>query len=194
MKIVAERSLYSNVRSTRSLRVLTGDAAGPDPLPWTGDGGRCKSLWPHFGLVLTQFGPILALPRGVMLLADVLQPHAPDTISPRCRPPGSLETNNYYANLNESRPQPTTGNINIKAWAPIEGRGRSVMNSITTQHPAATKKQAGTRSGCGQGAPDWTPSHLGNVPPEDTTPYIWILALGSELKGYLRLCQLLLIW
>lgn len=39
-----------------------------------------------------------------------------------------------------------------------------------------------------------TPSHSGSDPPEDTALCIWILAPNSELKGYLRLGQLLLIW
>lgn len=30
--------------------------------------------------------------------------------------------------------------------------------------------------------------------PKGEAPWFWILAPGSELKGYLRLCQLLLIW
>lgn len=35
---------------------------------------------------------------------------------------------------------------------------------------------------------------LGSATLEDTAPWFWILAPSSELKGYLRLCQLLLIW
>lgn len=114
-----------------------------------------------------HFSPISALFRSqpemqcsavAMPLGDRLHPvgaGVQDTTSPRCRPPRSLEENNYYANLNESRLQPTTGSINIKVWAWIEGRGRSVINSATIRRPAPATSQAATHcrkdgEGCGE--------------------------------------------
>lgn len=109
-------------------------------------------------------------------------------VSPWCHPPRSLEENNYYVNLNESRPQPTTGNINIKVRASIEGRERTVINSITNCHPAPTESQAepGRREdwyGCtmpraGMGVPD--PIPFGQCPPGGHSSVY--LDLGSQLR------------
>lgn len=142
----------------------------------------------------THFGAEIG---GWVTESEICAPARPRVlVSPRCHPPRWLEENNYYANLNESRPQPTTGSINIKVQPSTEGRGRTVINSTTSQEPAET--QGGQdRDGCAHG-----PSQTGalepvlshRAPPEDTAPRIWILASSSELKGYLRLCQLLLIW
>lgn len=129
---------------------------------WDGDaetfGPILAPFWAHFGPGQGRDA------QGVsMLLSNMLQPARPPAcaghVSPRCHPPRSLEENNYYANLNESRPQPTTGNINIKVRASIESRGRTVINSITNRCPASTKSRAEThrgedRYGCAR-APGW---------------------------------------
>lgn len=111
--------------------------------------GNAAPFWPHFSpvsvSVLPTSAPFLPISAHVgpfqptsALLCDAAawqcsQHRAPshhaDASSPRFHPPRSLGENNYYANLNESRPPSTTGSINIKVWAPIEGRGRSVINS-----------------------------------------------------------------
>ena len=125
-------------------------------------------FWPHFGPSQRH---------------DVAQQCAPARlhtctghVSPRCHPPRSLEENNYYANLNESRPQPTTGNINIKVRASVEGRGRTVINSITNRCPAPTKSRAETHRGedryrCAH-VPGWNwgarPHPVRAVPPQRT--------------------------
>lgn len=128
------------------------------------------SFWPTsapFQPYFSPFQPISALFRSqpemqcsavAMPLDDRLHPAGAgvqDTTSPRCCPPRSLEENNYYANLNESRLQPTTGSINIKVWASIEGRGRSVINSATIRRPAPATSRAATHcredgEGCGE--------------------------------------------
>lgn len=145
----------------------------------------------HFSSISALFRPqpgarCLAV---AMPLGDGLHPAGAgvqDTTSPQCHPPRSLEENNYYANLNESRPQPTTGSINIKVWASIEGRGRSVINSATIRRPAPATSPAAThcgedREGCG-GLGYQTPScsGAGQCHPGGHGPVV--LDLGSQLR------------
>lgn len=128
---------------------------------------------PYFSLLqhisaLFHSQPEMQCSGVAMPLSDGLHPAGAgvqDTTSPRCRPPRSLEENNYYANLNESRLQPTTGSINIKVWASIEGRGRSVINSATIRRRAPAMSWAATHcrkdgKGCG-GLRSQTPSCSG---------------------------------
>lgn len=140
-------------------------------------------FWPRFDPIQRRNAREVA-----MLLSNVLQPahtRVQDAVSPRCHPPRSLEENNYYANLNESRPQPTTGNINIKVRASIEGRGRSIINSITNRRPAPTQSRAETHSmyGCGRAVPGWNrgagPHPIRAVPPQRTRLHVsgsWLSA------------------
>lgn len=148
MKKIAERPFHSDARNVCSPRALTADAGGRDPLPRTGHGtGMQKpscSFCPHF---VPSGRRDAGGWRRCSATAPARPPASAGHVSPRCHPPRSLEENNYYANLNESRPQPTTGNINIKVRASIEGRGRSVINSITNRCPAPTKSRAETHSG-----------------------------------------------
>jgi len=145
-------------------------------------------FWPHFSPISVSLRPTSAplppisahfapfQPTSALMLqhGSVAQRWAPshhaDTSSPRFHPPRSLEENNYYANLNESRPQPTTGSINIKVWAPIEGRGRSVINSSAERGAAG---RAGGDGGLGFPHPAPTLPHRTSLP---------ILALGSQLR------------
>jgi len=67
---IAESPVHSDARNACSLQALVADAGGLDALPWTGHrpvGWGCGSFWPHFGPILTPFGPILVPVRGTML-------------------------------------------------------------------------------------------------------------------------------